>query len=114
MDELKPLLADPDKGLQTVLSDWERQMDLEEKGDSTYQGCEIKLRNCEGLSGTTVEEITIDNVLKNYTASQKKALILEAYFSQRMEYGKRCWYRAKRESDGRINRSLKHQKQDAM
>lgn len=86
VDELKPLLADPDKGLQTALADWEKQLDLDEKDDSTYRGCEIKLCNYKGLSRTKNREIPVDEVLKNYTASQKKALILEVYFRQRMEY----------------------------
>ncbi len=102
VNELKLLLADPDKGLQTALADWEKQIDSEKKGDSTYVGCEIKLRNYKGLKGlsrTSIGEMTIDDIMKNYTVSQKKALILVVYFSQRMQYGKRCYYRLNRESN---------------
>ena len=100
VDELEPLLADPDKGLQTSLDDWKKQIDSEEKGDSTYTGCEILVCNYKGLSGTKkISEMTVDDILKNYTASQKKAFILEAYFKPRMKYGTRCWYRFNRESN---------------
>ena len=101
VDELEPLLADPDKSLQTLLDDWKKQEESEAKAeDSTFESCEIKLRIYKGLSRTKkISEMTVDDIMKNYTDSQKKALILEMYFRQRMEYGKRCWYRVKRESN---------------
>lgn len=101
VDELKPLLADPDKGLQTCLADWQKQLDAKEK-DSDCDGYEITLTIRKGLSRTIIEEMPVDDILKNlknFTASEKKALILEAYFGQRMTYGKRCWYNTNRESN---------------
>lgn len=100
VDELNPLLADPDKSLQTSLDVWKKQLESGAKADdSTFVGCEIKLRNFKGLSRTKIGDMTVDDIMKNYTASQKKALILEIYFRQRMQYGKNCWYRFKRENN---------------
>lgn len=76
VDELKPLLADPDKGLQTVLAQWEKKL------GGTY---EFTVGN--SYNNNTVSEMTINEVIKNYTVSQKKALILEVYFTTRMTYG---------------------------
>lgn len=109
VDELKPLLADPDKGLQTSLDAWKKQKELEAKAEakaegSTFKSCEINLRICKGLSQTKIGEMTVEDIMKNYTASQKKALILEIYFSHRMKYGKRCWYRFNRESNALFKR----------
>lgn len=103
VNELKPLLDDPDKGLQTSLADWKKQKESKAKAeDSTFKSCEIKLRICKGLSRTKIKEITVDDIMKDYTASQKKAFILELYFIQRMKYGKSCWYRFNRESNKRF------------
>lgn len=77
VDELKPLLADPDKGLQTVLTQWEKKL------GGTY---EFKILN--SYKDNTSSEMTIEDVMKNYTASEKKALILEVYFRTRMTYSK--------------------------
>ena len=103
VDELKPLLADPDKGLLLSLADWEKQIEKKEKkqiySGEKYEGCEIKLVNRKGLSRTSIGEMTVDDIMKNYTASQKKALILEIYFRRRMEYGDCCFYRLNRESN---------------
>lgn len=113
VNELKPLLADPDKGLQTSLDAWKKQKESEAKAEakakakakgSMFESYEIKLHICKGLSRTKIGEMTVEDIMKNYTASQKKALILEAYFCQRMEYGKRCWYRFKRESNALFKR----------
>lgn len=99
VNELKQLLAEPDKGLQTSLDDWKKQIELEKSRDDTFESCEIALFNYKGLSRTIISKMTVDDIMKNYTASQKKALILEIYFRQRMKYGKRCWYILKRESN---------------
>lgn len=76
VDELKPLLADPDKGLQTVLAQWEKKLGYE---------CDFKLMNTPVTGNTTY--LTLDEITKNYTTSQKKALILEVYLRSRMTYG---------------------------
>ena len=81
VNELKPLLADPDKGLQTVLADWTKR--LNPRNGYTY---EFILRNFNYGLGQSIKSYTVDDILKNYTTSQKKALILEVYFRQRMSY----------------------------
>lgn len=104
MNELKPLLADPDKGLQSSLADWKKQIEARKVREARqkrykFQSVEIALHNYKGLSRTLREKMSVDDILKNYTPSQKRALILEAYFQQRMEYGNRCWYRFRRENN---------------
>ncbi len=81
VNELKPLLADPDKGLQTVLADWTKR--LNPRDGYTY---EYKLYNFKYQLGSPISSLTIDDIIQNYTASQKKALVLEVYFRQRMKY----------------------------
>lgn len=81
VNELKPLLADPDKGLQTALNDWKTR--LKPRAGYTYK---FKLGNFKYGLGKTISSLTVDEILKTYTASQKKALILEVYLRQRMHY----------------------------
>lgn len=80
VNELKPLLADPDKGLQTVLNQW-----LNKKHGSNSSKYEPELRNMD-FDRNTISKISLDEVMRTYTPSQKKALILEVYFRQRMTY----------------------------
>ena len=75
LDELKPLLADPDKGLKKVIDDW--------MGDSKY--FEPELQNID-FSGKIVSRMSLDEVIRNCSVSEKKALILERYFTRRMTY----------------------------
>lgn len=84
VNELKPLLADPDKGLQTVLTQW-----LNKKHGRNSSKYEPELRNMD-FDGNTVSKVSLDEVMRSYTASQKKALILEVYFRQRMTYSSAC------------------------
>lgn len=85
VNELKPLLADPDKGLEKALADWEKRIGYE---------CVFYLNNrtCFDVDGQftslsyLVSALTVDEIMKKYTASQKKALILEVYFKSRMHY----------------------------
>ena len=85
VNELKPLLADPDKGLQTVLNDWTKR--LNPRDGYTY---EFKLANFKYQLGGSINSLTVDDIIKTYTASQKKALILEVYLRQRMHYSYAC------------------------
>jgi hypothetical protein len=80
INELKPLLANPDKGLQTVLA-----QRMNKRYGSRSDKYEPVLRNMD-YEGGTVSKMSLDEVMKNYTASQKKALILQIYFSDRMTY----------------------------
>lgn len=77
VNELKPLLADPNRGLQIVLNQWEKKLGYE---------CEFRLMNTS-VNGTTTY-ITLDGIMKNYTVSQKQALILNVYFTNKMTYSK--------------------------
>ena len=81
VNELKPLLANPDQGLRTVLNDWLKR--LNPRAGYTY---EFKLGNWKYGLGATISSLTVEEVMKTYTASQKKALILEVYLRQRMKY----------------------------
>lgn len=94
VNELKPLLANPDKCLQTVLNDWTKR--LNPRDGYTY---EFSLGNFRYQLGQTISTLTVDDILKNYTASQKKALILEVYFRQRMSYSHADNYWANRNSN---------------
>ena len=79
--ELKPLLANPNKGLKTVLNDWQKR--LKPRAGYTY---EFKLGNFKYGLGAPISSLAVDEVMKTYTTSQKKALILEVYLRQRMSY----------------------------
>ncbi len=81
VNELKPLLADSDRGLLTVLADWTKR--LNPRDGYTY---EYKLGNYRYGLGGSIQSLTVDDIINNYTTSQKKALILEVYFRQRMQF----------------------------
>ena len=78
VNELKPLLADPDKGLQTAMTWWEKPTN--DKYENVFM-----IKNL--ADGKTVSTLYMDDIMKTYTTSQKKALILELYFHTRMTYG---------------------------
>ena len=86
--ELKPMLANPDNGLRTAISQWEAK--LEKKNNRVkyifslycdYDGIK-KIENAV----TTPDSFTIDEVIAKCTPSQKKALILQVYLRSRMTY----------------------------
>lgn len=76
VNELKPLLADPDKGLQTAMTWWEKPRDGYKNVFTVHIFNDSK----------TISILYMDDIMKTYTASQKKALILELYFRTRMTY----------------------------
>lgn len=86
--ELKPMLADPNNGLRTAISQWEAK--LEKKTNRKYET--IVFRDNLNASGCTIgndpDDYTIDEAIQNMTTSQKKALILEAYLVSHMTYSK--------------------------
>ena len=93
--ELKPLLANPNKGLKTVLNDWQKRLKPIPINGWVYK---FKLANFKYGLGASISSLTVDEVMKTYTTSQKKALILEVYLRQRMKYsyadtGKYCYNR---------------------
>lgn len=77
VNELKPLLANPDKGLQTAMTWWKQPTN--DKYENVFTV--INFNN-----NKTISILSMDDVMKTYTASQKKALILELYFRTRMTY----------------------------
>ena len=86
--ELKPMLADPDKGLRTAISQWEAK--LEKKNNSVKYIFSL-YRDYDGIKKienavTTPDSFTIDEVIAKCTPSQKKALILQVYLRSRMTY----------------------------
>lgn len=85
VNELKPLLADPDKGLQTAMTWWEKPRDGYENVFTVNSFNDSK----------TISILYIDDIMKTYTASQKKALILELYFRTRMTYGSSNDYKSR-------------------
>ncbi len=76
VNELKPLLANPDKGLETILDEREKTLDKHH---------EVILKNMT-VNGDVINRLTRDEITKNYTNSQKKAIILTAYFRWHMQY----------------------------
>lgn len=84
--ELKPMLADPDKGLRTAISQWEAK--LEKKNNSVKYifrlHCDYEDINQNVVK--TPDSFTIDEVIAKFTPSQKKALILQVYLRSRMTY----------------------------
>ncbi len=97
--ELKTLMADPDKGLQTALAQWDAKLGTPSakyknvfKVFNGADGKTVTTTTDDGIehavsNNKTVSILTMDEVMKQYTASQKKALILEAYCRTRMTYG---------------------------
>lgn len=93
--ELKPMLANPDKGLRTALAQWEKKL-IKRNSKLKY---EFRVhRDYEDANGKELkvsETFTIDEILKTFTTSQKRALVLEAYCRGRMHYNgtkKYKWY----------------------
>lgn len=84
--ELKPMLADPDKGLRTAISQWETK--LEKKNNSVKYifrlHCDYEDINQNVVK--TPDSLTIDEVIAKCTPSQKRAFILEIYLRSRMTY----------------------------
>ena len=84
--ELKPMLADPDKGLRTAISQWETK--LEKKNNSVKYifrlHCDYEDINQNVIK--TPDSFTIDEVIAKCTPSQKRAFILEVYLRSRMTY----------------------------
>ena len=84
--ELKPMLADPDKGLRTAISQWETK--LEKKNNSVKYifrlHCDYEDINQNVVK--TPDSLTIDEVIAKCTPSQKRAFILEVYLRSRMTY----------------------------
>ena len=78
LDELKPLLADPDNGLKKVLASMMGNLNSFHYYEPELVFVNANLR--------TVSKVSLDEVIKNYSVSEKKALILERYFEKRMTY----------------------------
>ena len=70
--ELKPMLANPDKGLRTALAQWEKKL-IKRNSKLKY---EFRVhRDYEDANGKELkvsETFTIDEILKTFTTSQKR------------------------------------------
>ena len=85
INEVKSLLADPDKGLRKVLADWKADMTKKTKVDTSKYTVIAKLWR-EDANYNPLSYLSEDDVIKTYTPSQKKALIIETYCIARMTY----------------------------
>ena len=108
VNELESLLADPDEGVKKVLMDRKTYWETEAGSEHT-----ILIDTYTKDNGHTRkknkyydESMTLDDFLKNYTKSQKKAIILRMYFTQRMNYGKWCQYRLHRSNINKFCKQL--------
>ncbi|MCH5251585.1 MAG: hypothetical protein J1F22_01310 [Lachnospiraceae bacterium] len=102
VNELNPLLANPDEGLQKILIDWKNYWESED--NCTYK---LIINGHTYKQGTNYNvSIPLDVLLENYTKSQKKAFILQAYCTQRMTYGKRCNYKFNRSHSNKFFKQL--------
>ncbi len=86
INELKALLSNPDKGLKTVLTKWEKKL-----GGGKYKYKfwvhNKKMYDANGTSNVeTVSRLMMDDIMKTYSKSEKKALILEVYLRARTGY----------------------------
>ncbi len=85
IDEVKSLIADTDKGLRKVLADWKADMTQKAKVDTSKYTVIAKFWR-EDANYNPLSYLSEDDVIKTYTASQKKALIIETYCIARMIY----------------------------
>ncbi len=85
INEVKSLLADPDKGLRKVLADWKADMTQKAKVDTSKYTVTAELWR-EDANYNPLSDLSEDDVIKTYTPSQKKALIIETYCIARMTY----------------------------
>lgn len=83
--ELKPMLADPDAGLKKALSDWEKR-DCDGK-KITYEFRLYRTAEFQNSDYKNYPSYSESEMYEKLTASQKKALILEAYVHSRSHYG---------------------------
>ena len=86
--ELKPMLAEPNSGLRTAISQWETK--LAKKNNRKYAFTVFRDNvNADGNTvGNDPDDYTIEEAIEKMTTSQKKALVLEAYLTARMTYSK--------------------------
>lgn len=83
--ELKPMLANPDAGLKKALSDWEKR-DCDGK-KITYEFRLYRTAEFQNSDYKNYPSYSESEMYEKLTASQKKALILEAYVHSRSHYG---------------------------
>lgn len=81
--ELKSLMADPDKGLRKALADWESVIKKPTDTDKYQYVTTFQLRH---LSSKIEKKFTVDEVMNEFTSSEKKGLILQAYCRAHMTY----------------------------
>lgn len=98
------MLADPDKGLRTAISQWETELEKKNNKKYTFSVYRANLNASRTPDGEDLNDYTIDEAIQKMTTSEKKALVLEAYLRWCMTYD-RMNYDYLCESD--INNSLK-------
>lgn len=84
--ELKPMFADPDKGLRTAISQWEAKLEKKNNNVKYIFSLYCDYDDIKQNVPTTPDSFTIDEVIAKCTPSQKKALILQVYLRSRMTY----------------------------
>lgn len=96
VNELKPLLADPDEGLKKVLADWVVRSGRDGDGSCRYiptlspvtysfnnKKCQ---RNRQTKSKVYITDDKISEAFGGYSGSEKQAFIITAYMQARMTY----------------------------
>ena len=89
--ELKPMLAEPNKGLRTAISQWEAKLEKKTNRKYTFTVFRDNVNADGNTVGNDPDDYTIEEAIKKMTTSQKKALVLEAYLTARMTYSKANW-----------------------
>lgn len=84
--ELKPMLADPDKGLRTAISQWETKLEKKTNRKYTFTVFRDNVNADGNTVGNDPDDYTIEETIQKMTTSQKKTLVLEAYLTARMTY----------------------------
>ena len=84
--DLKPMLADPDKGLRTAISQWETKLEKKTNRKYTFTVFRDNINADGNTIGNDPDDYTIDEAIQKMTTSQKKAMVLEAYLTARMTY----------------------------
>lgn len=84
--ELKPMLAEPNKGLHTATTQWETKLTKKNNRKYVFTVFRDNLNASGNTVGNDPNDYTIEEAIKKMTTSQKKALILDAYLTSRMSY----------------------------
>ncbi len=84
--ELKPMLAEPNSGLRTAISQWETKLEKKTNRKYTFTVFRDNVNADGNTVGNDPDDYTIEEAIQKMTTSQKKALVLEAYLTAHMTY----------------------------